>query len=167
MKVILYMAITANGFIARENNETSWSEKEWESYANQIKNSDAIIIGRKTYDLMRANKEFDKISNPFTVVITNSKIKDERNFVFVKSAKESLNLLKKKGFFKVVVCGGSEINSIFMKENLIDEIYLDIEPFIFGKGIKLFSDSEFEKKLELVEVNRLSNNEIQLHYKIK
>lgn len=54
----------------------------------------------------------------------------------------------------------------FMKEGLINEIYLDVEPLIFGKGIKLFADSDFEYNLELLEVNKLNENTVQLHYKV-
>ena len=54
-----------------------------------------------------------------------------------------------------------------MKENLIDEIILDVEPLIFGKGIKLFSEGNFEAKLELLEVRKISDNVVQLRYKVK
>lgn len=53
-----------------------------------------------------------------------------------------------------------------MKEGLVDEIYLDIEPIVLGKGIQLFEDADFESKLELLETRKFSNNEIQLHYKV-
>lgn len=74
--------------------------------------------------------------------------------------------MHEQGFETIMVCGGGGLNTSFMKENLIDEIYLDIEPIIFGKGIKLFEDSNFEAKLKLLGVKKLSSNEIQLHYKV-
>jgi dihydrofolate reductase len=64
-----------------------------------------------------------------------------------------------------MVCGGGS-NAGFMKENLIAEIYLDIEPIVFGKGIRLFAESEFETKLRLLEIKKLADNEIQLHYQV-
>ena len=54
-----------------------------------------------------------------------------------------------------------------MKENLIDEIFLDVEPKIFGRGIKLFSDNDFEFELELIDIKKFSQNELQIHYKVK
>lgn len=54
-----------------------------------------------------------------------------------------------------------------MKANLIDEIYLDIEPIILGTGIKLFVNAEFEAKLQLMGIKKLSKDEVQLHYKVK
>jgi riboflavin biosynthesis pyrimidine reductase len=77
-----------------------------------------------------------------------------------------LKLLKERGFKTALVGGGGKLNSSFMKERLVDEIYLEVTPMIFGKGIKVFEDSNFEAKLELLGVKKLSSNEIQLHYKI-
>lgn len=166
MKVILYMATTLNGYIAKENNETPWSEEEWASYSNIIKSTKNIIIGYKTYKIMKKNTEFKKIGNPLTIVLTSKKIKAERNTIFLNSPKEALKLLKDKGFKQTILAGGSKLNTSFLKENLIDEIYLDIEPFIFGNGIKLFEDIDFEVKLKLIETKLLSKNLVQLHYSI-
>lgn len=47
MKVILYMATTINGLIAKENDNVSWvSETEWESFSGMIKKTGNMIIGR-------------------------------------------------------------------------------------------------------------------------
>lgn len=166
MKVILYMATTLNGYIAKENNETPWSEEEWKSFSKFVKKTENIIIGRKTYDIMKEANEFEKIENPFTIVVTNSEFTSNKNFSFAKSPKEALKILKEKKFKEALLAGGGKINSSFMKENLIDEIYLDIEPIIFGKGIKLFSDEDFESRLKLLKVKKLSDTIIQLHYQI-
>jgi len=102
------------------------------------------------------------------VVISKQKIKEvSPNFVFVNSAKDALKVLEEMGFGKVLIAGGAMINTLFLKEDLIDEMYLDIEPFIFGNGIKLFQDGDFEKNLNLLEVKTLSKNTIQLYYEIK
>ena len=36
MKVILYMAMSVNGYVATEQDETPWSDEEWESYHNAV-----------------------------------------------------------------------------------------------------------------------------------
>lgn len=53
-----------------------------------------------------------------------------------------------------------------MQENLVDELYLDIEPVIFGSGMPLFAVADFERKLQLIETKKLSVDELQLHYKV-
>ena len=69
------------------------------------------------------------------------------------------------GYDKAMVAGGTLATS-FLKNGLVNEIYLNIEPIVFGKGIPLFSNENFEKKLKLLQVKRFSENEVRLHYKI-
>lgn len=167
MKVVLYMASTVNGFIAKENNETPWSDEEWKSYSDKVQEFGCIVIGRKTYDIMKKYDEFNNIKNPFTVVLSNQNTTEKSsNFAFVKTPKEALDVLKEKDFNKVLVAGGGMINSLFLQQNLIDEMYLDIEPIIFGSGINLFKECDFEAKLELISTKQLSKNTIQLYYKL-
>ena len=160
------MATTVNGYIAKENNETPWSNEEWQSFSKFVKEIKAIVIGKNTYELMKKDDEFSKMGNPFTVVVSKEDFAHNSNFDIAKSPKDALKILKEKNFAKVLVAGGGMLNSSFMKKKLIDEIYLDIEPLVFGKGIKLFSDNNFDTKLELMGTKSLSKNTIQLHYKI-
>ena len=48
MKVILYMAISANGYIAKLNHDTPWSDEELQSYSEKVKEAGNLIIGRTT-----------------------------------------------------------------------------------------------------------------------
>ena len=166
MQVILYMATTVNGYIAKENNETPWSHEEWLSFFKFVKEIKNIVIGKNTYNLMQKNDEFSKMGNPFIVVVSKEDFAHDSNLAIVKSPKEALKTLKGKRFAKALVAGGGILNSSFMKEKFVDEIYLDIEPLVFGKGIKLFSDNNFDAKLELIDTKRLSSNTIQLHYRV-
>ncbi|MBS3145095.1 dihydrofolate reductase [Candidatus Woesearchaeota archaeon] len=165
MKVILYMTITINGYIAKENDDAPWSDELWVSYYNIAKKFKAVVLGRRTFEMMKEVNEFEKIGNPFIVVLTKKKQQNTNNIFFVKSPTEALELLDKKGFKEVLIGGGGKLNASFMKENLVDEMLIDIEPLIFGKGIKLFAEGDFEKKLELLETKRISNNLVHLHYK--
>jgi dihydrofolate reductase len=166
MQVMLYMATTVNGYIAKENNETPWSDDEWQSFSQFVKEIGNIIVGKNTYEIMKEEDEFNKIGNPFTIVVSKEDFIHNSNFAIAKSPKEALKILKEKNFSKAIVAGGGMLNSSFMKEHLIDEIYLDVEPLVFGKGIKLFSDNDFDAKFELTETKKLSKNTIQLHYKV-
>jgi len=104
------MAMSVNGYIAKGDNETPWSDEEWQSFSEKVKEFGCLIIGRKTYEIMRENDEFQKINNPLTVVISKQEIKEESpNFVFVNSAKDALQVLEERAFDKVL---------IFDRENL-------------------------------------------------
>lgn len=167
MKVILYMAMSANGYIARENDETPWSDVVWNGYYEFIKERGNITLGKRTYELMKEVNEFEKLGHPTTVVVSNaSGNKNGKTVTFVSSPQEALEVMKKKGVSEMVVGGGSTLNAGFLKEGLLDEIYLDIDPWLFGKGIKLFAETDTEAKLRLLEVNKLSENTIRLHYEV-
>ncbi len=71
MKVILYLAITANGYIAGEHDEVEWvSEASWNSYLYIVKKIGCVIIGRRTYDLMKEDEFMDGVTY---IVITHEK----------------------------------------------------------------------------------------------
>lgn len=164
------MATTANGMIAKPDDSTPWTDKEWKSYSAFVKKAGNVILGNKTYKLMLEDNSLKKLGDP-TVIVLSSYPKPEevknKNHFFVDTPQKALEILKKKGFKTVVIGGGGKLNSVFMSEELVDEIYLDVEPLLFGKGIKLFKDADFEASLELLDVKKLSKNEIQLHYKVK
>ena len=138
------MTITINGYIATENDNAPWSDELWSSYYNLAKKFKAIILGRRTFEMMKEVNEFEKMGNPYTVVLTKKKQQNTNNTFFVTSPKEALELLKKKGFKEVLIGGGGKLNASFMKENLVDEMIIDIEPLIFGKGIKLFAEGDLK-----------------------
>ncbi|MDE1856905.1 MAG: dihydrofolate reductase [Candidatus Micrarchaeota archaeon] len=168
MKVILYMAVSANGMIAKLDDDTGWiSRKEWDSYSAIARKAGNIVVGRRTYSILTKQPEFKELKGVKLVAVSkkHSLRMVDRDHSIAVSPKAALRLLK--GFSKVVVAGGGILNKSFMKENLIDEVYLDVEPIILGKGIKLFSDADFSAKLELVGTRKISDNEIQLHYRVK
>ncbi len=167
MKVILYMAMTVNGYIAKENDDTPWSQDIWNGYYDFIKQRGNIILGYRTYEIMNGVNEFEKLNFPFTVVVSDKpNVATDPKIVFVSSPREAMEVIKNKGISEAVVAGGSTLNAGFLKDNLIDEIYLDVEPLIFGRGIPLFRVDDTEAKLELLEVKNLSKNTIRLHYKV-
>ena len=166
-KVILYMAITLNGYIANKEDNTSWiSKEEWSSYSQMVQKAGNLIVGHRTYDILTKQPEFAELQKVKLVVVSNTDFQTiAANHLIARTPKKALELLK--DYDEVIVAGGGILNASFMKENLIDEIYIDIEPSIIGKGIKLFADEDFESSLKLLEINKITDNEIQLHYTVK
>lgn len=160
------MAITGNGYIAKENDDTSWiSKKEWDSYSTIVRKTGNLIIGHQTYNILTKQPEFIEFKNVKIIIVSRNNFKTlSASHIIAKTPKEALNIFK--NYKEVIVAGGGMLNSSFISENLVDEIYLDIEPLVFGKGIKLFADSDFEFNLELLECKNLNKNTIQLHYKV-
>lgn len=167
MKVILYMAMTANGLIAKTDDDTAWiSKEEWNSYSNTVQAAGNVILGHRTYQIITKQPEFAELKDVKIVVLSFQDFKTlSPNHSVVHSPKEALELLK--NFKTVIIAGGGMLNASFFAENLVDEIYLDIEPTLLGKGIPLCNGSDFERQLKLIDSKKISDNEIQLHYKVK
>lgn len=160
--------MTLNGYIAKENDDTPWSEESWEAYSDFVKRTENIIIGGYTYNLLKKDPQFrEKIGNPLVVAVSRSqKDKGNTNDIIVQSPKEALMAVEKAGFSEALVEGGGGINTSFLAEGLLDEIYIDVDPVIWGKGKKIFNDMDIDVALELLDVKEVSNKLARLHYKV-
>lgn len=166
MRVILYMAVSINGMIAKSDDDTGWiSKKEWGSYSLAVRTAGCLIIGRRTYDILTKQPEFAEFKDIKIVVVSHENILLlSHNHLVADSPKEALKLLV--DFGRVVVAGGGILNASFMSENLVDEIYLDIEPIIISDGIPVFKGGNFQSDLKLLDQKYISKNEVQLHYEV-
>ncbi len=169
MKVVIYMAMTPNGLIARANHETDFvSKTEWASFEAESKKARNVVYGKTTFDVCRANGEFP-FKGRYNVVMTRQKVEnpfgDQVLFTDKKPA-EIVQTLGRMGFDTVFVAGGGTINAAFLNAGVVDEIVLDVMPEIFGKGVPLFAHIDFGAKLRLIRTEKLSRDEIQLRYKV-
>ena len=171
MKTILYMGIALNGIIAREDGgEDFLSDKNWETFAELAKKYGNFIVGRKTYEAVKKWDEdysFDDLTGIEKIIISQDlSYQLDEGYTLAQSPQDATLKLKQKGFESALVTGGSATNTAFMKEGLLDEILLNIEPTIVGKGISLFSSADFESRLKLIEMKKLDDDIVQLHYKV-
>jgi dihydrofolate reductase len=166
MKVILYMATTVNGMIADNDDEASFlTAEEAASYCSIVRAAGCLIVGRRTYHILTKQPEYQEFKDAKLVVVSNDDVElVAPHHAVAHSPKEAVGLLS--GFAEIIVAGGGVLNASFIADDLIDELYLDIEPAILGDGIPLFKGKSFEKSLELIGQKMLSKNEIQLHYRV-
>lgn len=166
MKIILYMAISLNGMIAKSDDDTSWiSKEEWDSYSLAVRTAGNLIVGHRTYNILTKQSEFSEFKDVKLVVVTQEDFQTlAQNHLVAHSPKEALELLPNSE--QIIVAGGGALNASFVEENLVDEIYIDIEPIILGQGIPLFRDKNFEHSLKFIGQKQISANEIQLHYEV-
>jgi len=160
------MAITANGLIAGNDDETDWlTKEEADSYCAAVRKAGCLIVGRRTYHILTKQPEFQAFKDAKLVVVSHDAVElvDPRHAV-ASTPKEAVAILS--DFAEIIVAGGGILNASFLAENLVDEIFLDIEPVVLGNGIPLFKGTDFERNLKLLEQKMLSKNEIQLHYQV-
>ena len=169
MKTILYIGISANGYIAKEDGNSEWtSDENLKGFYEQSKKAGNIIMGKNTC-LVASQYGYFPFPDSLNIIVSNQKIENKWGddvIVTNDSPNEILSMLKQKGFTTAFLAGGGQLNTSFAKEGLIDEIYLDVEPMILGQGIKIFADADFEFLLELIDFKKLNPNTIQLHYRV-
>ena len=168
MKVTLYMAISADGFIAKKDGDSDWvSPVDTANFEKAIKEHGCIIVGRKTFDQYQGDiYPIDGVTN---IVVTSDKAlkSDKPNVYFVAgSVKEIIESIKQKGHDKALLIGGGTTNASFLNANAIDDMILSVHPLILGNGIKLFESEEVDIKLELVSETKLEEGLIQERYKL-
>lgn len=169
MKKILYMAMTVNGIIAKDDDSADFlTPTEAESYVSNVCQAGALIVGRRTYEVLSEQPEFQKfVVKGINVVAVSTgntlELKDPSHRI-AQSPEEAVEMLN--GSEKVIIAGGGKLDASFMKAGLIDELYLDIEPALVGQGIPLFNGEDFDVHLKFLDYKMLSENEIQLHYEV-
>jgi len=161
------MVMSLDGVIAKNSthNPMEWSSAEDKKlYRETTKEISVVIMGQKTYDAIGM-----PLPGRLNIVLTRETREDQPNLLEHKSGdvKEILNELEKRGYAQAAICGGTFVNSLFLKENLIDEIQITIEPKIFGSGLRLFDQIDVNIDLELIELKNLNDNTINVLYKIK
>ena len=83
------------------------------------------------------------------------------------SPAEIAKMLIDKGHTEAVIIGGAMTSSSFVNAGLVNDIYLVIEPVLFGTGLALLRGVEMDVELKLLEVIKLNDSTIQLHYELK
>lgn len=167
MKVILYMAVSADGYIAKKDGDSDWvSEIDSAIFNKKTKEIGCIVLGRKTFD--QYHGQLYPVKGVTNIVVTTDKTRrSEEDVVFVNSPQEVIQIAKEKGHDKLLLIGGGIVNGMFLNEGFIDEIFLDVHPLILGDGIKLFENCEVNIKLKLLEVKQLKENQVLLHYRVE
>jgi len=170
MKVILTMAISANGIIAtKTGSEDFLSHDNWLRFVKLAKKVGCFIWGRKTYEaVIKWEGDYLKeLEGVKKLIISRSRLKLINGFESANSPEEALSKLAESGFKEVIITGGSTINSSFAKAGLIDEVIFDVNPSILGEGIPVFTPDNFELSMDLVGVEKIGNNLVEIHYKVK
>lgn len=157
------MATTLDGKIAKDKNHfPDWTSREDKQFFAKIsKKSKVVIFGENTFNTFKK-----PLKDRLNVVFAKDKKEKQDNIMWVSGkVKPVLSKLEKLGYKSAVLGGGAFLNTLFLKEKLINEIYISINPKIFGNGISLFND-EFDVNLKLVDIIKLNKDAFVVRYKI-
>ena len=184
MKCSVYIATSADGYIATPDGGVDWlhtagkadadmSENADMGFADFINSVDCMIMGRKC---MQVISSFDipaeqwpyrgikiyALSNSLTEPPANLAGKVE---MYSGDIKTLVNKLSEQGLQHAYIDGGATITS-FINLKLINEMTITRAPVLLGDGIALFGKLDHSVKLEDAESIAFPNDFIQVKYRV-
>jgi dihydrofolate reductase len=183
-KLKLQMQMTINGYVAGPNGENDWMtwnpDNEFLAFLNSlIDSSDTILLGRKLVtDGFIKYWEDAAEKNPDTPFA--KKITDTPKVVFTKTLDKSIwnnttlakgNLaeeitnLKKQNGKDILVLGGAGFVSSLIKEELIDEYHLIINPTAMSNGMTIFNSLDSVRKFTPIQAKLYPGGKTVLSFK--
>ncbi|WP_181349284.1 dihydrofolate reductase family protein [Thalassobacillus sp. CUG 92003] len=166
-KVVLFIAMSLDGYISRENGDIDWlwQEKDY-GYSPFIETIDTVFLGRHTYEqIFQMTDEFPYKQKDVYVVSNVQEGSDQyATYLQPEQIIPLIQMLRNDQNKNVWLVGGSQLIHHFMHNNLIDEYQIAIQPTLIGSGVKLFRDHDHEQQLELREAKPYPDGMLVLTY---
>ena len=173
-KVIVHIAASADGYIARTDDDLDWltSRPAPEGFYGMndfMKTIDTTILGRKTYELsLRLGAKFDGKTR--TIVFSHQAPPADAplGVEFVNdSVGPFVKQLREQPGKDIWLMGGGDLIASFLDEHAIDEFVVSVVPVFIGDGIPLIARRHRQVQLSLKSVQRYDDGLVQLHYEVK
>jgi len=179
MKVILIDVSSLDGKLTKwsENNIYKWSSKEDFEHFQKVKSeNNLLVMGSGTFEKVKdieiAGLKAEK--ERLRIVLTKNpekykqfEVSGQLEFTNEKP-KDLLSRFEKLGYKQMLLVSGGKLATSFFEENIIDELWLTIEPKIFGTGEPLVENKNFDINLRLLSIEKLNKQgTIVLKYEVK
>jgi dihydrofolate reductase len=185
-KVISFMHISLDGFVAGPKGEMDWIKVDQEIFdfvGKRISEGDTALYGRLTYQMMedywpgagdkpgasRHDIEHSRwYSKVHKIVLSKTMKGDDRpnTKVISENILSGINEIKEQGDKEILLFGSPTATHSLMQLNLIDGYWLFVNPIILGKGIPLFTDIKEKIKLDLVSTHQFNCGVTELNYMV-
>ena len=159
MKIVLVFVSTLDGKVTKwgDPHVKSWSSQKDQNYFNKIwADAKLIIMGSNTFNA----EPFRPSLNHLLVVMTGQPAKYKSQEVIDrleftnKSPVQLVQRFEREGYEQILLVGGAHIATSFLKVQLVDEIWLTIEPKIFGMGGNFVIEEKLDINLRLIHCER-------------
>lgn len=186
-KIISFMHISLDGFVAGPNGEMNWikvDEEIFDHVGQRIGKTDTALYGRKTYQMMEnywpaagdqpgASKhdiEHSKWYNQAHKIVLSKTLKETgltNTRIIGANLSDRINEIKQShqgGSDEILLFGSPTATHSLIQLDLIDGYWLFVNPIILGRGIPLFADIKNKIKLELLTARQFTNGVTELNY---
>jgi dihydrofolate reductase len=185
-KIIVSEYVTLDGVMedpggADKTEHGGWSFQFWSEEAANFKfdelfASDALLLGRVTYQgfakawpTMKDAGVFGERMNNLPKIVVSRTLKEVEwnNSTLIKgNIIKELSGLKQQPGQDILVAGSGELVQTLMQHDLVDEFRLMVHPVVLGSGKRLFKDGTYIKSLSLVGSKPLSKGVVVLNYQL-
>ena len=166
MRITLFMACSLNGIIARPDyREDFLSREHWDGFLACARRTGALIWGRKTHEKCRryGPQYLDAMKGLAAIVVTTDPgFALEPGFERAASPQDAVSTLEAKGLAEATLAGGSILNASFARAGLIDQVELQIEAVIIGRGIPIVAPGDFDLRLGPATVAQVTERILQV-----
>lgn len=164
MKVTLIAAVSANGQIAEKTDQSSldWTSKEdTKFFIEKTKEAGTVVMGRKTFATINKPLKGRRV-----IVLTRDPSKETPmpgvEFTHLEPT-ALVRQLESEGVAELALAGGASVYGQFLQAGLVTDVYLTIEPILFGGGVPLAQGFD-RVPLKLESVKQLNSQAVVLHY---
>jgi dihydrofolate reductase len=175
-KIIVHIAASTDGFIARKNGGIDWLDRPETAgdygMGKFFKSIDTIIWGRKTYDMVvqfeKEGKAYPSMAGVKNYVFSRrppKKVLPGFEFVAEPIKKFADRLRSEKGK-NIWMMGGAGIIGSFLDRGAIDEFVINVIPTLIGEGIPLIAPRRRTIPLQLLSIKKFSDGVVRLHYAV-
>jgi len=176
-KIIVYIATSADGFIGRKDGAVCWLDRPGVKGDYGIgafyKSIDAILYGRKTYDVAVKFVE-QGMAIPTDARVRNYVFSRRRSpkkilpgFEFVKEPiKKFTKRLRAQKGKNIWMMGGGGLIASFLDAGEIDEFVISVIPVFIGEGIPLIAPGRRTLPLKLLSTKKYPDGVVSLHYAV-
>lgn len=165
MKIILDLALSADGYIAKPDGNSDWvSERTEELFKSRIREAGCLVVGSRTFNQYQGS--IYPVAGALNIILThqNTHISNENNLIYATSPESAIKIAEDHNCSGILLAGGASISKAFLQKDFIDEIYFSKHPILLGKGMKPFGDVEVPIKIKLLNTLDLGEGVVQEHY---
>ena len=186
-KIISFMHISLDGFVAGPNGEMNWikvDEEIFDHVGKRIGESDTALYGRVTYQMMEnywpgaggkpgASKhdiDHSKWYNKARKVVLSRTMKDEElanTIIISDNLTDRIIEIKQEAGEDILLFGSPTATHSLMELGLVDGYWLFVNPIILGQGIPLFTGIKDKINLALLTTRQFTSGVTELNYIVK
>jgi len=183
-KIISFMHISLDGFVAGPNGEMDWikiDEEIFDHVGKRIGEGDTALYGRVTYQMMenywptaadkptatKHDREHSKWYAQAHKVVLSKTMKATgltNTRIIGDKLSEGISEIKQQAGKEILLFGSPTATHALMQRNLIDGYWLFVNPIILGQGIPLFVGIKDKIKLKLLTTRPFNCGVTELNY---